>query len=70
MRAFIEVKQLAATLTASAFTLIGPDVVYAGVCTQAEICVPKLCVRMMYLCCVSMYSYISLFSLFFFWKLA
>ena len=30
-----------------AFTLIGPDVGYAGVCAQAEICAPKLCVRKM-----------------------
>ena len=35
-----------------AFALTGPDVGYAGVCAQAEICVPKLCVMKMFLCCV------------------
>ena len=47
LRVFIYNDQLAATLTASAYTLIGPDVGYAGVHTQAEICAPKLCFRKM-----------------------
>ena len=38
--------QLAAIFTALAFTVIGPYACYAGVCAQAEICAPKLCVRM------------------------
>ena len=33
MRVYIDKDQLAATLTASAFTLIGPDAGYAGVHT-------------------------------------
>ena len=41
----IEKDQLAATFTASAFALIGPDACYAGIHTQPEICAPKLCVR-------------------------
>ena len=44
LRVFIDMNQLAATLNASPFTLIGPDACYAGVCVQAEICVPKLAV--------------------------
>ena len=36
MRVYIDKDQLAATLTASAFTLIGPTVGYTGAHTQAE----------------------------------
>ena len=50
VRVFIDKNQLAATLTASAFALIGPDVGYAVVHTWAEICVPKLCFRKMCSC--------------------
>ena len=32
--------------------LTGPDAGYAGVHSQAETCVPKLCVRKMCSCCV------------------
>ena len=56
---------LVATLRASAFDLIGPDVGYTWVHSQAEICAPKLCLRKMCLCCVSLYFYISLFHCFF-----
>ena len=51
VRVFIDANWLTATHTASVFTLIGPDVGYAGVHTQAEICVPKLYVRKMCSCC-------------------
>ena len=47
MRVFVDKDLLAATLTASAFTLIGPDAGYAGVHAQAEICASKLCFRKM-----------------------
>ena len=40
---FLDANQLATTLTASAFVPIEPDVGYAGVHAQAEICAPKLC---------------------------
>ena len=43
--------RLTATSTASAFTVIHPDVCYAGVHTQAE-SVSKLCVRKMCVFCV------------------
>ena len=52
LRVFIDKNQLAATLTASAFVLIGPDTCYAGVCAQVEICAPKLCFWKMCSCCV------------------
>ena len=57
MRVFINVNQFVATLTDSAFALIGPDVGYAGICAQTEICAPKLCIRRMCLYCVSLYCY-------------
>ena len=44
-RVFIDKNKLAATLTASAFALIGPDAGYTVVCTQAEICAPKMYFR-------------------------
>ena len=53
MRVLIDKKWIAATFTASAFALIGPDAGYAGVCAQAEICAPKLSFRKMCLCCVN-----------------
>ena len=36
VRVYIDNDQLPATLTASAFTLIGPAACYTRVCTQAE----------------------------------
>ena len=42
VRVFTDKNQLAANLTASAFTPIVPDVGYTGVHTQAEICASKL----------------------------
>ena len=46
----MDVNWLTAILTSSAFTLIGPDVGYAGVCTQAENCVLGRCVCVVFLC--------------------
>ena len=47
MRVFIDKDKLAGPLAASAVALIGPDVGYAGVRAQVEICAPKLCFRKM-----------------------
>ena len=52
MMVFIDKNQLAATITASAFALIGPDACYAGSMLRLKSVCPKLYFRKICSCCV------------------
>ena len=43
MRVYVDNDQLAATLTTSAFTLIGPAAYYAGSMLRLNLCVETMC---------------------------
>ena len=60
LRVFIVRDQLAPTLTASAFALIGPAACYAGVHTQAK-SVHQNCVREM---CIFVFNHSAIFTFF------